>query len=102
MTSKQQYDLVSRVDVLYNYLEKIRKDVSAVLSINTLHGLNIYNEFTKALVHVDEARERIAIEVTDDFAKPLGPIDTQNATEELKLKIVSDLSRGKGGNKNGS
>ena len=96
MTSKERDDLITRLNVLYNYISNVRNDTSKILGFFVSNNeQEIYHTFTQAMTLVTKCESLLLLEPVVDDHKP-APEDGELPLEErelIKLRIAKAFAK---------
>ena len=74
MTSFEQTASLERLDVLYDYIKRVRDDLKKITGIDNNNQLEIYQDLHKAMIYVEDATNRLRFERTEektDLSEPV-------------------------------
>lgn len=69
MTSFEKTVSLERLDVLYDYIKRVRDDLKDIVGFDSNNQLEIYQYLHKAMIYVDDAANRIRFEPTVEVYK---------------------------------
>ena len=69
MTSFEKSVSLERLNVLYDYIERVRDDIKKVVGLESNNQLEIYQDLHKAMIYVEDASNRLLVESTAEVYK---------------------------------
>ena len=69
MTIFEQSASLERLDVLYDYIKRVRDDLKKITGIDNNNQLEIYQDLHKAMIYVEDATNRLRFVGTEERAE---------------------------------